>query len=345
MRIRTDPEELAFIGPELYIYFPNGMEPPELGLRLRLDIPNMRLGITYLYAISRYGYPHTVDEALRSLAEVRKLGFRFLEMEGLGAPFLRRLYRRRKELIQAADDAGVHVHNLCVVDPNMVSLDPARRARALDRFQMGAELADMLGAETLHLASYAPPVRYMNLRPYQLGAKGGYKFAGEIRVRIPRGFLWDRVWAVLVDSCRHCASAAARHGKTVLMEPRVGETICSVDSMLRLIKDVDQPNFKANFDTANFCAQRENVVLALAKLEGRFANIHIADNNPVSTEHLPIGNGVIEWKEFFRVLKGMKYEGYLGLDLGLRPSLADDLRRSAECILRVAGELKLRVEV
>ena len=305
----------------------------------------MRLGITYLYAISRYGYPHSVDEALRSVPEVRKLGFRFLEMEGLGAPFLRRLYRRRNELVRVTTDAGVHVHNFCVVDPNMVSLDAARRARALDRFQMGAELADMLGAETLHLASYAPPVRYLNFKPYQLGSKGGYEFVSEIRMRIPRRFLWSRVWAVLVESCRFCAKVAARHGKTIIMEPRVGETICSVDSMLRLIRDVDRPNFKANFDTANFCAQRENVVLALTKLAGRFANIHLADNNAANTEHLPIGDGVIDWREFFRVLKAMKYDRYLGIDLGLSPSLEDDLRRSVEHVRSFAAQLGLRIEL
>jgi sugar phosphate isomerase/epimerase len=305
----------------------------------------MRLGITYLYAISRYGYPHTVDDALRSVAEIRKLGFQYLEMEGLGASFLRSLYKRRNELQSVAGGCGVHVHNFCVVDPDLVSLHPARRARALDGFRMGAELACMLGAETLHLASYAPPVRYVKNKPYELGAKGGYRFAGEIQVRIPRGFAWKPVWDALVASCRFCADMAAPHGKTVIMEPRVGEIICSVDSMLRLIEQVDRPNFKANFDTANFCAQRENVVLALAKLAGRFANIHIADNNPATTAHLPIGDGVIDWREFFRVLKTMKYDGYLGLDLGQRPSLAHDYRRSVERLQRLASELRFRLEV
>ena len=129
----------------------------------------MRIGITYLYTIFRYGYPHTVDEAFQSIADVRKLGFRFLEMEGLGAPFLRSLYKRRKELVAIAADAGVHVHNFCVVDADMVSLNPDRQSAALDRFKMCAEIADMLGCDTLHLASYTPPVRYLKNRPYALG--------------------------------------------------------------------------------------------------------------------------------------------------------------------------------
>lgn len=129
------------------------------------------------------------------------------------------------------------------------------------------------------------------------------------------------------------------------MEPRVGEVICSVDSLLRLIEHVDRPNFMANFDTAHFSAQRENVPLALMKLKGRFANVHLADNNPVNTEHLPIGEGVIDWREFFRVLKGIGYDGYLGLDLGVTRSLVRAYRSSVEQVKKLAIDLKFTLEV
>jgi sugar phosphate isomerase/epimerase len=97
------------------------------------------------------------------------------------------------------------------------------------------------------------------------------------------------------------------------------ETICSVDSMIRLINDVSMDNFKANFDTGHFSAQRENVPLALAKLRGMYANLHVSDNDPASTDHLASGDGVIDWSEFFRLLKVQGYDGYLALDLGNRP--------------------------
>ena len=305
----------------------------------------MKIGITYLYTIFRYGYPHSVEDAFRSLRDIRKLGFRFLEIEGLGVKHLRDLYGKRQRLLEVVGEAGIHVHNFCVVDPDLVSLDAARRNRALERFGMGAEIAALLGTETLHLASYTPPVRYLSDRPYQLAAKGGYRFPGQTRVRLPRGFEWNDVWNALVESCRACADIAARDNRVVIMEPRVGEVICSVDSLLRLIEHVDRPNFKANFDTGHFSAQRENVVLALAKLRGHFANIHIADNIPVNTEHLPVGEGVIDWEEFFRVLRDMRYDGYLGLDLGMRRALVQGYRTSLERIQAIASKLRIDVEV
>ena len=305
----------------------------------------MRISITYLYVILQYGYPHSVRDVLAALPRIQKLGFRFLEMEGLGPAHLRAMYANRQSVAAALRDNGLHVHNFCIVDPALVSLDSGKRSIALDRFRMGAELGAFFGSETLHLASYAPPVRYVSAKPYQLGANKGYKFANQMRLRIPSGFEWQRVWDALVASCRECADVAADYGKTVLMEPRVGEVICSVDSLLRLIEHVGRPNFKANFDTGHFSAQRENVSLGLAKLEGKFANIHISDNDPVNTEHLPVGEGAIDWPEFFRVLKSMSYSGYLGLDLGMSKTIVRDYRKSLDRILTIASKLKLPIEV
>ena len=282
---------------------------------------------------------------MKFIPQIRKLGFRFLEMEGLGPSLLRSLYRNCKLLQQTAVDSGVHIHNFCIVDPSLVSLNPQRRAGALEKFKMGAEIGELLRAETLHLASYAPPVQYLNHKPYQLGGKGGYSFRDRFEVRIPKGFNWDQVWRPLLESCQACADIAAGYRKTVIMEPRVGKIICSVDSLLRLIEHVARPNFKASFDTAHFSTQREDVVVALCKLRHHFANIHLADNNPVSPEHLPIGDGVIDWKEFFRVLKSQTYRGYLGLDLGATPSLVKDYRKSVERVRKIGADLKLPIEV
>lgn len=305
----------------------------------------MRISLTYLYTILRYGYPHSVEDALRSLPEIQRLGFRYLELEGLGRNHMKAVYRSRKQLASELADCGLHVHNFCMVDPALVSLNQQKARRALDGFKMAAEVADMLGTETLHLASYAPPVKYVGSRPYELGTGEGYAFANKTEVRIPKGFDWSAVWEALVSCCQSCSDIAAAHDKIVLMEPRVGEVICSVDSLLRLIEHVKRPNFKANFDTAHFSAQRENVPLALMKLRGNFANIHIADNRPVNTDHLPVGEGSIEWEEFFRVLKLIGYDGYLGLDLGMSPRLAAGYKKSVERIQSIASALRLPIEV
>lgn len=305
----------------------------------------MRISVSYLYVIFRYGYPHKLKDVLKALPEIQKMGFRYLEMEGLGRELLMSLYKNRNTLVKALEDSGLHVHNFCVVNPELVSLDAAKRNRAIDLFKIGAEVGELLGAETLHLASYAPPVRYLEAKPYQLGKNNGYRFVDQVRIQIPKGFIWSEVWTTLVASCKACADVAAEYGKAVMMEPRIGEAICSVDSLLRLIEHVQRENFKANFDTGHFSAQRENVVLALMKLQGHFANIHLADNDTRDANHLPVGKGIIDWQEFFRVLKGLNYSGYLGLDFGMSKTLPLDYRRSVEYIQKIASKLHLPIEV
>jgi sugar phosphate isomerase/epimerase len=302
----------------------------------------IKIGITYLYTILTYGYPPAIEDDFKALADIQEMGFHYLEMEGLGREHTQSLWGRRAEFKQRLADHGVHVHNFCAVDPDLVSLDDATRRAAYERFKQSAELGAYLGTETLHLASYAPPVSYKGKHPYSLGEK--YEFGDTYNISIPDGFSWDRVWSTIVGSCRTAAQIAETHGLTVIMEPRVGEVICSVDSMLRLINDVAMPNFKANFDTAHFCAQRENIPLALTKLQGKYANMHVADNNPISTDHLPIGEGVIDWDEVFRLLRLQGYDGYLGLDLGNRPTLRDDLRRSRDTLCAVAARQGITIK-
>src|ERR1017187_480846 len=189
----------------------------------------------------KYGYPHSVDDALKSFQEIQELGFRFIEMEGFGRHNLEEVYKRRKEIRRVLDDCGLHVHNFCVVDPEMTSLDVKTRYEALERFRFGCGIAAVFDTETLHLASYSPPVEYLQTPPYQLSG-GTYKFENMTRLRIPNGFDWAQVWEALVISTRSCADLAAEYQRTVFMEPRIGEVVCSVDSLLRLIEHVDRPN-------------------------------------------------------------------------------------------------------
>lgn len=300
----------------------------------------MKLSVTYLVTILKYGYPPKPEDDLKSLEYLNKLGFHYLEMEGLGKEHAANLKKNLSAYKQALSDNDIHVHNFCSVDPDMVSLDPKKRAVAFDHFKEMAEIGCELGTETLHLASFAPPVEYLGRSPYALDG-GDYEYGTKTLIRIPDGFNWQQVWDAVVESTRMCAEYAKTLGKTVIMEPRVGETICSVDSMIRLLDDVGCDALKANFDVGHFSAQRENVCLALAKLEGRYANIHVADNDPRNAEHIPLGTGTVDWNEFFRILVQQGYDGYLGLDLGAKndQQLEDWLIRSRDYAAEIAASV------
>ena len=61
-------------------------------------------------------------------------------------------------------------------------------------------------------------------------------------------------------------------------------------------------------------------------------------------DHLPIGEGVIDWPEFLRLLKVQNHTGYLGLDLGSRPSLVEDLKDFAEKLEQLPADQRIQLQ-
>jgi sugar phosphate isomerase/epimerase len=295
---------------------------------------SLKVSASYGYTIGSFGYPTTHDKVVQAIKELSSLGYDALELEGLGIEHMREVHSTRKELKAICDDCGVRVHNFCAVDPGLVSTDRELRKKTMEVAKIGAEVAAFFEADTLHLASYAPPLHFQKI-PYELGKK--YTFDLNYHVSIPDDFDYKRVWEALVDSSQQIADIARPYNLGVIMEPRVGELICSSDSMLRLLDDVDRPNFHANFDVAHFQAQKEYVVLALEKLKGRYANIHIADNDGRTIEHLPLGEGIVDWTEFFRVLDKQGYQGYLGVDIFLPRSKMKKAYKDALHFLKQFG--------
>src|SRR3954468_9140092 len=95
----------------------------------------MRLSITYLYTIFKYGYPPKPEDDFKALADIEKMGFRYLEMEGLGAEHTEGVWQNREAFKKALDDHHIKVHNFCGVDSDLVSLDKTRRQKAYESFK------------------------------------------------------------------------------------------------------------------------------------------------------------------------------------------------------------------
>jgi sugar phosphate isomerase/epimerase len=290
----------------------------------------IKLSVAYAYAICKYGYPPAFADLDKALAELAAAGFRHTELEGLGRAWNVHFVKHRARYQRMLADLNLNIHNYCIVDPALVSPDRATRRRAYELYDMGCENAAAFGSITVHIATYAPPLKRQRI-PYELGKK--YNFNLDYRVRVPRGFSWQRVWDVLVESCRRAAETADRYGLDVLVEPRVGETIANTESMLMLIRDVGHRRLKANFDFAHLAAQKETLALSWVKLASRVGGIHIADNNGCDVEHRQIGQGTIDWEMMLRLIADSGYNRYMGLDLFVPPKNA--LRAFAEAAKRL----------
>jgi sugar phosphate isomerase/epimerase len=270
-----------------------------------------------LFAISKYGYPPSLADTRRALEEMETLGFKHVELEGVGEDNLRAVYDARDYLKKRCEDLGLAVVNFCPVLPDLVHPEKARRIHALDLFKVGVETASFFGCETVQTISATPPLTFVGNVPYKDGLAYGQRY----QVKVDPDFRWDDVWGWLTDSIGACADEADRAGLRLCMEPRVGEIISNTDALLRLLEAVDSDNFGAVLDTGHLNAQKEILPLSVEKLAGRIHYVHASDNDGLTNQHLAPGKGTVDWAGVFLALKKHEFSGYVAVDVGNVPSL------------------------
>ncbi|MGB9877003.1 MAG: sugar phosphate isomerase/epimerase family protein [bacterium] len=300
----------------------------------------MRIGICWLYAISKYGYPPSLEDTFKVVKEMADLGFKYIELEGVGEENLREIYKNRKELKKLCDDLGLVVHNFCPVLADIVSLDKGKREKAKDLFKLGIDLANFFGCETIQTDSFTPPLKFIGDRPYKEMVDFGLQF----KVEIDPSFSWDEQWKVLVDTFRFCAQEARKGGLRFCLEPRVGEMICTTDGILRLMDWVGDDNLGAVFDTGHLNAQKEILALSVEKLGKRIFYVHLSDNDGKVNEHLGLGKGNIDFEEIIKGLLKHDFKGVIGLDIGRIANLEEEVKSSREYLVRLFDKLGIPAE-
>jgi sugar phosphate isomerase/epimerase len=277
----------------------------------------MKISCCWLFAISKYGYPPSLPDTHRALEEMEALGFKNVELEGVGEENLRAVYEARKELKKRCEDLGLTVVNFCPVLPDLVHPEKARRVHALDLFKLGVETAGSLGCEMVQTISATPPLTFVGETPYKDALAYGQRY----QVKVDPAFRWDDVWGWLTDSMGACADEADRAGLTLCLEPRVGEIISNTDALLRLMEAVDSDNFGAVLDTGHLHAQKEILPLSVEKLGSRIRYVHASDNDGQTNQHLAPGTGTVDWEGVFLALKKHAFAGYVAVDVGNVPKL------------------------
>jgi sugar phosphate isomerase/epimerase len=289
----------------------------------------MKITCAWMYAIGMYGFPPATADIYKAVAEMRAMGFAYGELEGIGYENLARIIAEKKEIRQAYRDAGVKVSNFAVLIADIISMDPAVKAKAMDAFERGAEAAAWFESDFIWIDSYFPPLTLLGgvLPTTEL------VYGQSMRVRVPDGFSWEAFWDDFVATIARCTRIAREHGLPLLVEPRVGETVTTSDAMLRLWDAVHDENLGFILDVAHQHAQKELMPLAIEKLGRHMKYIHVADNDSRDNRHLPPGEGTVDWDEVFSLLARRGFDGYYAIDLERLPDLPgafDSTRRFLE---------------
>lgn len=293
-----------------------------------------RICCAYLYIITRHGYPPDPAATDTHLAEMSSLGFQSVELEGIHPKSIAAMYERRHQTRETAQRLGLEIPLYCVVLPGLSSADRTVRESSLGHFERGCDTAVALGARGVLDNAPIPP----------------YVFAGDMPVvrhydddvllsaPLPPELYWPEYWSDLVDTYRTACRIAGERGLSYQMHPCLGALASTTDAFVLFRDAVGADNLHFNLDTANQHVFKDSLILSLRRLSESIDYIHLSDSRGTTIEHLPPGDGTINWPRFFATLAAVGFDGSVGIDVGGHESGVTDLdrayRRSAEWLQR-----------
>jgi sugar phosphate isomerase/epimerase len=297
----------------------------------------MKIGCAALYPITRYGFPYSLDNYLKAIAEIRDAGFDACELEINVDLDLEEYLRRLPEVRGTLQAHQMQLSAVIGVVQQAFSTDRAAADETLRRYEKLCGFVEAVGCDTVCVCAYMPK----EIR----GVPGSEVYRGSppLQLIIPPGFDWAAFWANAVDRFGQMARAAARHGQRLIVENRVGDFVSTSDGVLKLVNDAGEANAGCLLDVAHTHASKEPLALVIAKLAPRLMYVHLADNDGTASYHYPAGRGNVDFPALFGDLKAVGYDGYTNVDFGGVPSdqIWAEAKRGREyfarCLAAAAG--------
>ena len=140
---------------------------------------------------------------------------------------------------------------------------------------------------------------------------------------IPREVTYERL--------RKAGERAGKHGITICLETH--PILChNGDEALKTMLGVNHKNVRVNFDTANiyYYNKGTDAVTELKKIIKYIGSVHLKDTDgkPKSFDFPPLGDGVVDFPEVFRILNGVGFYGPWTFEL--EATGADDMPKALE---------------
>lgn len=296
-----------------------------------------KITCAYLYPITRYGYPPDIRHTAAHIAEMAAMGFRSIELEGIGEENIRYLYQHHAAIAEKLGEYHCEVPVLCVVLPQLSSADPAKQSKALELFEMGCITAKALGAAAVLDNGPLLPLEY----PAGAPIRRHYTEEHLLTMQLPAGFSWNDYWEQLTATYNKACSIAGRYNLTYQLHPCEGSLVTGTDSYINFSTAVNSHHLRFNLDTANQFYFKDNLPLSLVRLADKIDYIHISDNRGQRVEHLAPGNGKIHWDSFFSTLRDIRFKGKFAIDVGGAETGITDLK---EAFLQSADWLNEQLE-
>lgn len=175
-------------------------------------------------------------------------------------------------------------------------------------------------------------------------------FFGTNKVRI---FAYSRVkpddlekaYPIIRDRLAKAVETAKKSGKILVLE---NEHTCNIGTgkeLGRILRDVNSPNLRGNWDPGNATMLGEVPYPdGYREVKGLFAHMHAKDSKREANgkmKWMPVGGGMVDWKGQIKALRDDHYEGTLSLETHYRRpdgNRLESTRESLEGLLKIIQE-------
>ena len=203
---------------------------------------------------------------------------------------------QERRLIKAeCDKADLPIVSICCVAVGLIDFNPSVQRFHIDRCRQFLDLVYEYEAKNLLLVL------------------GEYIWNQEV---IPP----EEQWRMGVENCRQLADYADNLGVQIALElePFSLSLLNDVDSMARIIDDVDHPALRANIDVSHLLLADVQPA-ELRKLKNKAIHVHISDCDGKVHGDLPPGRGVVEFQPYLQEIKDLGIDGAISIELEYSP--------------------------
>jgi sugar phosphate isomerase/epimerase len=135
----------------------------------------------------------------------------------------------------------------------------------------------------------------------------------------------EKAYPYVRDRLAKAANQARQNGTILMIENEYDTNLGTGKELGRLLRDVNSPHLRANWDSANAAMLNEVPYPdGYREVEGLFPHLHVKDvkRDPQSGElnWAPVGSGFIDWRGQLKALQQAGYKGTMSIETHFRPN-------------------------
>lgn len=159
----------------------------------------------------------------------------------------------------------------------------------------------------------------------------------------PFGVSYRDAWTWMIEGISDCVDAASKAGLRFAFEYKPKETrnfslIANADGVLRLIDQVGSNSMGVLLDTGHALYAKEDLPTTVEKLDHKLFHVHICDSYGDWDDDLVPGT-VHDFTEFFKALRRINYQGFVGLDIYPMQDPLGEVKKSKQYIDEMYAKL------